>query len=253
MKSEGYGAGYVYDHDTEDGLLRPVLFPGRHGRAKASTRRPIAAQRPLARKTFGLCGGSRLNWQIDRRGVLISRRRWPRRAGPIATNRPPHCRQRAMSCGWSTSAPPRATSATNDLEAIATTSERNNQRPRADRAAAVRRRAVPRRCWKVRAGACSPGWRRSSPIRATSRCASSAKRTSPRPASPTGRSVASREPKPCTRPPAVWRTFILGLAGRLLEPADTPLTPARRRYLQHIFDPARVFTDCSLDVPYIYG
>ena len=32
MKSEGYGAGYDYDHDATGGLLRPGLFPGSAGR-----------------------------------------------------------------------------------------------------------------------------------------------------------------------------------------------------------------------------
>ena len=31
MKEEGYGAGYEYDHGTAGGLLRPELFPRRHG------------------------------------------------------------------------------------------------------------------------------------------------------------------------------------------------------------------------------
>ena len=31
MKSEGYGRGYAYDHDSRGGVLRPGLFPGSTG------------------------------------------------------------------------------------------------------------------------------------------------------------------------------------------------------------------------------
>ena len=31
MKAQGFGAGYAYDHDTPDSLLRPGLFPRGHG------------------------------------------------------------------------------------------------------------------------------------------------------------------------------------------------------------------------------
>ena len=33
MRQEGYGAGYQYDHDSARGILRPGLFPRRHGAA----------------------------------------------------------------------------------------------------------------------------------------------------------------------------------------------------------------------------
>jgi putative ATPase len=33
MKSEGYGDGYQYDHDTPEAFLRPRLFPGSLGAA----------------------------------------------------------------------------------------------------------------------------------------------------------------------------------------------------------------------------
>ena len=41
MKEEGYGAGYDYDHDAPEALLRPELLPRRHGaRAVLRPRRP---------------------------------------------------------------------------------------------------------------------------------------------------------------------------------------------------------------------
>ena len=46
MKQEGYGAGYEYDHERAGGLLRPELFPRRHGAASSSTPRTAAASRP---------------------------------------------------------------------------------------------------------------------------------------------------------------------------------------------------------------
>ena len=41
MKELGYGAGYEYDHDAEEALLRPELFPRGMAR-RASTARPSA-------------------------------------------------------------------------------------------------------------------------------------------------------------------------------------------------------------------
>ena len=31
MKNLGYGKGYEYDHDADEGFSGPELFPGRHG------------------------------------------------------------------------------------------------------------------------------------------------------------------------------------------------------------------------------
>jgi replication-associated recombination protein RarA len=42
MKEQGYGAGYAYDHDAEDGFSGQNYFPRRHG-ARTSTSRSNAA------------------------------------------------------------------------------------------------------------------------------------------------------------------------------------------------------------------
>ena len=46
MKEIGYGEGYDYDHDAEDGFSGPELLPRRAWRGSASTARPTAARRP---------------------------------------------------------------------------------------------------------------------------------------------------------------------------------------------------------------
>ena len=52
MKSEGYGAGYVYDHDTEAGFSGQDYFPPEHAaRALLRARRPRLRGR-AARKAF---------------------------------------------------------------------------------------------------------------------------------------------------------------------------------------------------------
>ena len=52
MKDEGYGRGYVYDHDTECGLLRAGLLSRRHAaRALLRSGRPRLRAR-AARKAF---------------------------------------------------------------------------------------------------------------------------------------------------------------------------------------------------------
>ena len=43
MRDLGYGQGYVYDHATEEGFLRPELFPGRRRSRAPSTGRANAA------------------------------------------------------------------------------------------------------------------------------------------------------------------------------------------------------------------
>ena len=52
MKSEGYGAGYVYDHDTEPGFSGQDYFPP--GMERESFYEPTGRgdERGAARKTF---------------------------------------------------------------------------------------------------------------------------------------------------------------------------------------------------------
>ena len=59
MKTEGYGAGYVYDHDTEAGFSGQDYFPAGHGARDASTTRPSAATSAGCAKGFVLAAAAR--------------------------------------------------------------------------------------------------------------------------------------------------------------------------------------------------
>ena len=59
MKSEGYGAGYVYDHDTEAGFSGQDYFPPEHGRESFyEPGEPRPRARP-ARKAFVIRASAR--------------------------------------------------------------------------------------------------------------------------------------------------------------------------------------------------
>lgn len=48
MKDQGYGSGYVYDHDTEDGFSGQDYFPEAMGRRKFYAPKGEGRERPIA-------------------------------------------------------------------------------------------------------------------------------------------------------------------------------------------------------------
>ncbi|OYW88500.1 MAG: AAA family ATPase, partial [Hyphomonas sp. 32-62-5] len=48
MKDQGYGSGYVYDHDTEEGFSGQDYFPDAMGRQQFYTPKGAGREKPIA-------------------------------------------------------------------------------------------------------------------------------------------------------------------------------------------------------------
>ncbi len=48
MKDQGYGSGYVYDHDTEEGVSGQDYFPDAMGRQQYYTPKGAGREKPIA-------------------------------------------------------------------------------------------------------------------------------------------------------------------------------------------------------------
>ena len=91
MKTEGYGSGYQYDHDTRGGVFRPGLFPRAIG-AAAVLRSARTRLRARDQKAAGILGEA-----ASRAGQHVRSSRGPRQPGGGRQKAGPRHRQQSAS------------------------------------------------------------------------------------------------------------------------------------------------------------